>query len=158
MEIPEERRIIVFNRGTFIGLKASILSGGQFCPMSIHGLILEWKYAQKKDTKNSTSDVINKIIPILSPSIILLKWDPCLSASRTTSFHQKKAAAIRNTIAGKESDIDLAENLFTIKDVDSQIESDVRTGHGLRVIMWKLWNLFIIFFYFLMNFGRIEGN
>lgn len=145
IEIPEESRIIVFNRGTFIGLKASMLSGGQFWPISIHGLTLEWKYAQKKDTKNNTSDVINKIIPILSPSIILLKWEPCLRASRTTSFHHKKAVIIRNIKAGKERVIAFEENLFTIKEVDSQIERDVKTGHGLKVIMWKLWNLFIIY-------------
>lgn len=144
IEIPEDRRMIVLSSGTFIGLKASILSGGQLCPISIHGLTLEWKYAQKNDKKNNTSDLINKIIPILRPSIILLKWDPCLRASRTTSFHQKKAVAIRNLIAGRDSIIDFEENLFTIKEVLNQIESEVITGHGLRVIMWKLWNLFII--------------
>lgn len=145
MEIPDERRMIVLSRGTFMGLNASILSGGQFWPISIHGLILEWKYAQKKDTKNSTSDVINKIIPILSPSIIFLKWDPCLSASRTTSFHHKKAVIIRNLIAGKEIIIDFEENLLIINEVANQIEREVKTGHGLKEIIWKLWNLFIIY-------------
>lgn len=65
--------MIVFNNGTFMGLNASILSGGQFWPISIQGLTLEWKYAQKKDTKNKTSELMNRIIPILIPSIILLK-------------------------------------------------------------------------------------
>lgn len=128
-----------------MGLKASIFSGGQFWPISIHGLTLEWKYAQKNETKNNTSDVINKIIPIFSPSMILLKWDPCLSASRTTSFHHKKAVAIRNINAGSDIVKDFEENLLTIKEVDSQIVRDVSNGHGLNVIMWKLWNLFVIF-------------
>lgn len=155
IEIPDESKIIVFSKGTFIGLNASILWGGQFWPISMHGLILAWKYAQKKDTKNKISEVINRIIPILSPSTILLKWDPCLRASRTTSFHQKKAVAIRIVKAGIEILIDFKENLLTINEVDSQIDNDVRIGHGLRVIIWKLWNLFNIY---LMYLSGIKCN
>ena len=39
--------------------------------------------------------------------------------------------------------MDFEENLLIIKEVVNQMESEVSTGHGLRVIMWKLWNLFI---------------
>jgi hypothetical protein len=34
---PEERRIAVFNNGTWNGLKISILKGGQIFPTSIVG-------------------------------------------------------------------------------------------------------------------------
>lgn len=43
IEIPEDKRMTVFNSGTFMGSKASILLGGHDCPISIQGLTLEWK-------------------------------------------------------------------------------------------------------------------
>jgi len=64
---PEDKSRIVFIRGILIGLKVVIDKEGQFCPSSIVGEILLWKNAQKKDTKNKTSDTINKIIPIFKP-------------------------------------------------------------------------------------------
>jgi len=65
--IPEEIRIIVFKRGISKGLKGLIPKGGQSCPISILGDNEEWKKAQKKEKKNSTSEIINKIIPIRIP-------------------------------------------------------------------------------------------
>lgn len=40
-ETPDLTRIIVFNNGTFMGLKELIILGGQFTPISILGEILE---------------------------------------------------------------------------------------------------------------------
>jgi hypothetical protein len=59
----------VFIRGILIGLKVVIDREGQFWPNSTVGEILLWKNAQKKDTKNNTSDTINRIIPIFKPFI-----------------------------------------------------------------------------------------
>jgi len=42
-DTPELTKIIVFNRGTFIGLNALIWWGGQFSPISMLGEMLEWK-------------------------------------------------------------------------------------------------------------------
>lgn len=64
---PDLTRMMVFSSGTFIGLNVLIKGGGQDWPISSIGLTLEWKYAQKKEVKNSTSDVINRIIPIFNP-------------------------------------------------------------------------------------------
>jgi len=86
-DTPDERRMMVFSRGTFIGLNDVIELGGQFCPISMFGLILLWKYAQKNDMKNSTSEVMNRIIPILSPVITLDGCSPWIDASRDTSRH-----------------------------------------------------------------------
>lgn len=69
-ETPDLTKMIVFSKGTFMGLNVLILLGGQFRPISILGEILEWKYAQKKERKNMASDVINSIIPIFSPLVI----------------------------------------------------------------------------------------
>jgi len=60
---PEERRIIVFIKGTFQGLNASTPIGGQEQPNSILGERLLWKKAQKKEKKNITSEVTKSILP-----------------------------------------------------------------------------------------------
>jgi hypothetical protein len=64
---PEANRIAVFNNGTCIGLNGWIPVGGQVDPSSIVGDNLVWKNAQKNDTKNNTSDTINKFIPHRNP-------------------------------------------------------------------------------------------
>jgi len=48
MEIPDDTRIKVFNKGIFKGLKGEILCGGHIWPNSIFGDTLLWKNAQKK--------------------------------------------------------------------------------------------------------------
>jgi len=65
--MPEESKIIVFNKGIWKALKGKIPAGGQFNPISMEGARLLWKNPQKKDKKKKISDTINKIIPILSP-------------------------------------------------------------------------------------------
>jgi len=64
---PEDSRIIVFSKGTWKGLNGKIPWGGQNLPISKVGESLLWKKAQKKEKKNSTSEVINKIIPQRKP-------------------------------------------------------------------------------------------
>jgi hypothetical protein len=59
-----------------MGLKELIEVGGHDCPNSIVGEILLWKKAQKKDTKNSTSEAMNKIIPVFSPFITKFECVP----------------------------------------------------------------------------------
>jgi hypothetical protein len=70
--IPEESKIIVFNRGISNGLITSIPKGGQEIPNSTLGLILLLKKAQKNLIKNITSDKINRIIPSRIPLITSL--------------------------------------------------------------------------------------
>jgi len=53
----------VFNKGTSKALKVLIPFGGQILPISIVGVILAAKKAQKKAKKNITSDTIKSIIP-----------------------------------------------------------------------------------------------
>jgi hypothetical protein len=65
--IPEHNKIIVLSRGISIGLNVLIPAGGHDAPISIVGDNLLWKKPQKNDTKNNTSDTINKIIPHFSP-------------------------------------------------------------------------------------------
>lgn len=64
---PEAKRMVVFNRGTSNGFSGVIPIGGQYPPSSGVGAKLEWKKAQKKPVKKSTSDIINRIIPYRNP-------------------------------------------------------------------------------------------
>jgi hypothetical protein len=61
---PEDKRMIVFRRGILMGLNGVMETGGQFCPNSIVGEILVWRNAQKKATKNRTSEVMKRIMPV----------------------------------------------------------------------------------------------
>jgi len=74
--IPDDRRIIVFKRGTWMGLNTSMFIGGHSIPTSIFGDRLQWKNAQKNEKKNITSEVINRIIPHRSPLTTQVEWRP----------------------------------------------------------------------------------
>jgi len=73
---PEAKRIAVFSSGICMGLNGSIPVGGQVDPSSIVGDRLVWKKAQKNDTKNRTSDTINRIIPHRSPFVTVFVCSP----------------------------------------------------------------------------------
>jgi hypothetical protein len=88
---PDESNRIVFNKGILIGLKEIIEEGGQDWPNSIVGEILLWKKAQKKDTKNNTSEAMNKTIPVFNPFMTKLEWFPWVVPSRWISRHHEKA-------------------------------------------------------------------
>ena len=89
IETPEDKRIKVFKRGIFMGLKGEMEFGGQISPNSIFGEMLLWKKAQKNEKKNRTSDVINKIIPNLRPFRIKFEWRFSKVLSRIMSRHHK---------------------------------------------------------------------
>jgi hypothetical protein len=63
MVAPEQSKINVFKSGTSKGLKTSIPFGGQTVPISMVGVRLDAKNAQKKAKKNITSEAINNNIP-----------------------------------------------------------------------------------------------
>ena len=86
---PEDSRRIVLSKGILMGLKGWIERGGHLCPNSIVGEMLLWKKAQKKEAKKNTSDVIKRIIPVLSPFITKSEWFPWAVASRWMSRHHE---------------------------------------------------------------------
>ena len=65
---PEHNKISVFTKGTSKALNVGIPLGGQILPISIVGVRLAAKKAQKKAKKNITSETINKITPYRKPS------------------------------------------------------------------------------------------
>jgi len=90
IENPDLIRIIVLSRGTLIGLKGLIAWGGHIKPISILGLIPEWKNAQKNLIKNKTSERIKKIILFLIVLVIFLLCSPSLLASMEVFFHHSE--------------------------------------------------------------------
>jgi len=60
---PEDNKIKVLTKGISIGLNVFIPLGGQILPISIVGVRLASKNAQKKPKKNITSEAIKRIIP-----------------------------------------------------------------------------------------------
>jgi len=71
------------------GLKVTIPFGGQILPISIVGVILAAKKAQKKAKKNITSETINNIIPYLKPNCTMPVCWPSKVPSQITSRHHK---------------------------------------------------------------------
>jgi len=66
----------VFSNETCIGLKGWIPVGGQVDSSSVVGDSLVWKNAQKNDTKNGTSEMMNKIIPYRNPFVTIFVCNP----------------------------------------------------------------------------------
>ena len=71
---PDAKRTAVFRRGTLKGLSGLIPDGGQQHPNSGVGASLLWKKAQKKAKKNSTSDVMKRIMPHRRPDVTYVVW------------------------------------------------------------------------------------
>jgi len=134
-DTPELTKIIVLRSGTFMGLKDLMWLGGQLRPISMFGEILEWKYAQKNEKKNRTSEVMNRIIPIFNPLEIVWKWDPCLVVSVTIFVHQKKADAIIIMMKRKKLTFMVVVNLHRMYDTRFHEIIAFRIGHGLGEIM-----------------------
>jgi hypothetical protein len=66
----------VLRRGTWTGLNADTPIGGHKSPISITGVRLLWKNAQKKEKKNITSEIIKRIIPMRRPFVTTEVWSP----------------------------------------------------------------------------------
>jgi len=105
--IPDARRTTVLRRGSWKGFNALIPIGGHIHPNSGVGESLLWKNAQKKETKNITSETINKIIPIRKPVVTEDVWKPKIVPSRTTSRHHWNDVRNRVIKAKSKSNKDL---------------------------------------------------
>ena len=143
-EIPDDRRMIVFRRGIWKGFIAETPIGGQIFPISMFGARLLWKNIQKKDTKNNTSETINRIIPIRSPFMTFWSWYPWNLLSRATSRHQVEVTKINK---GKLILIGNIYFFLIIKikpPIRFNLNNPLRRGQGLGEIMWKGWYWFNI--------------
>lgn len=85
---PEDSSTTVFSRGIPHGESGDTPRGGQTAPISMLGLSLLWKKAQKKEKKKRTSETIKKTTPKRIPLLRGVEWNPWKVASRITSRHQ----------------------------------------------------------------------
>lgn len=139
IEIPDASKIKVFNNGILIGLKDLIPKGGHCIPTSTAGDNLLWKNAQKNDEKNSTSDMINSIIPHFILLITFLVCSPWNVDSRITSRHHW---IIVNTITVAPrfiNNIWLLWSHVIVPEAVVIIPIDAVRGQGLFSTRWNGW-------------------
>lgn len=133
----------MFRRGILIGLNDIMDMGGHVCPNSTVGEILLWKKAQKKEVKNSTSDAMNRIIPVFRPFITSSEWHPWDDDSRWMSRHHENATKVRVTIDNRMNNF---LTLFIRMMPDRTIHRDpleAIRGQGLISTRWKGLNFFV---------------
>lgn len=140
---PEAKRTTVFKRGSWKGFNALIPTGGHVHPNSGVGERLLWKKAQKNETKNITSEIINKIIPIRNPVVTALVWNPKTVPSRTTSRHHWNETKSKAIKAKKNKVKDLKWKKNTKPKVKQSPPNPLIKGQGLNSTKWKGWrNIF----------------
>lgn len=105
-------------------------------PNSILGANLEWKKAQKKDTKKNTSEVMNKIIPQRIPIDTFIEWLPWYVLSRTISRHHWIIIIINVIVPIDIKCIEGKWNHSTIPKVMNNPAVDPSKGQGLWLTKW----------------------
>jgi len=134
--MPEESKIRVFKRGTWVALNGVIPVGGQKNPISRVGASLLWKKAQKKEKKNNTSEVINKIIPHRKPLITCKVWRPWNVLSRMISRHHWKVVNVIINIPNNIRFIIVIMNHLTMPVTKINAAKEAAIGHGLWSTKW----------------------
>lgn len=129
--IPDDKRIIVFNKGTWKGLNGLIPVGGQFKPISAVGASLLWKNAQKNEKKNKTSEVINRIIPKRSPLNTTWVCSPWKAPSRLISRHHWQQVILSVKIPKINKLVLNSLNHFTTPDTIMKAAIAPTIGQGL---------------------------
>ena len=141
----------MFSKGTPHGLNTVMPLGGHLDPISTLGAKLEWKKAQKKETKKNTSDVIKRIIPSRRPSSTIFVWNPWKVLSREISRHQVKA--VRKSI-DKLISIDVIPLKcihFERPIVKPKPKLETNRGHGDSSTIWKGWVILVDIRFTILN-------
>ena len=145
---PEEIKIIVFNKGTWKGLKTEMPNGGHNEPTSTVGANLLWKNAQKNLTKKNTSDTINRAMPQRRPSSTIDVWRPWIAPSREISRHHWIITNINVNIPKKKRLIEFMWNHDTIPVVRYKPPIEPNIGQGDSSTIWYGWHImFDIYIY-----------
>jgi len=134
--IPEESKIKVFSKGTWVALNGMIPEGGHKKPISSVGESLLWKKAQKNEKKNNTSEVINKIMPQRRPLMTCKVWRPWKVPSRVISRHHWKVVNVIIIIPRNIRFVILIINHLTIPVTIINVAKEAEIGHGLWSTKW----------------------
>jgi len=97
------------------------------------------KKRPKKEKKNKTSEVINKIIPHRIPSVTFNVWCPWKVASRDTSRHHWILDKITVVNPNINKFIDNRWNIFTKPEVSIIAPKEAVRGQGLFSTRWYGW-------------------
>ena len=100
---------------------------------------LEWKNAQKKETKKNTSEVINSTMPHFSPAVTIRVCSPWNDPSRETSRHQVNETKIREIKLINIRVLLLLWNQWANPVVSPRPIKEVRMGHGDSSTRWNGW-------------------
>jgi hypothetical protein len=139
---PDDRSIIVFNKGNSKGFIDSIPKGGHFAPNSIVGDNALWKKAQKIAKKNNTSDIINNATPMFKPLCTANVWLPRYVPSEIISLNHKAIEYATPTRVNNKILL-LWKNKWNVKAAENVIFNNdmlVLIGQGLGKTKWKEWN------------------
>jgi len=136
IETPEDRRIKVFRRGTWVALNGVIPKGGHVKPIYSVGESLLWKNAQKNEKKNKISEVMKRIIPHRSPLITTCVWSPWKVLSRVTSRHHIYEINNKEDRPSRNKLWLFNENHFDRPVATIKVAKDAKRGQGLWSIRW----------------------
>lgn len=142
---PDANRTAVFRSGTLNGLSGLIPVGGQAQPNSGVGANLLWKNAQKNAKKNSTSDVINRIIPHRKPFVTYVVWWPIKVLSRITSRHHWIIDIMIKNVATKRPIVVWRWNHDVNPSARESAPKEAVNGQGLISTRWNGCRTIIIF-------------
>ena len=133
---PEAKRMAVLRRGTSIGSRGLIPTGGHCPPSSRAGARLEWKKAQKKPKKKKASEAINRTMPYRSPFWTVGVWWPWNVLSRTMSRHHwnMTRAVVSKPMIRRYGVREW--NHIVRPEVVRRAAAAPRMGHGLGSTMW----------------------
>jgi len=137
------------------GLNVNNPIGGQYIPNSIFEDKLLWKNLQKKEIKKKISEIINKIIPHLSPLITFSVWSPWKVLSRVISRHHWNIVnkIIENPIIKRL--ILYWCNHLIIPETNIKVLRAPIKGQGLKFTKWNEW---IEWFDILKYFSIIKSS
>lgn len=142
---PEVSKIKVFNKGIPNGEKHLIPTGGQTPPIKGDGARLEWKKAQKNETKNITSEAMNSMKPNFKPRCTAKVWYPESASLKILKAHFNKLLTTTNKTNLNNQ---LKPQLWKIDTPPKAIENTpqaVIKGKGLVGSIWKGCDLRIFF-------------
>lgn len=138
IEIPDNNKITVFNKGTPKGFNGCTLTGGHTAPKKIEGDKLEAKYAQKNPKKNIISEPINNIKPIFKPLWTIIVWSPLYVASLITSRHHtyNEYNKDNNPIKRSKAPYSILCINEATPETNKNTLMDTAKGHGLLSNIW----------------------
>jgi hypothetical protein len=134
---PEVSKTIVFNKGIPRGEKHSIPTGGHTPPIKGEGAKLEWKNAQKNETKNIISETINKIKPSRKPFWTASVWKPASASLKTFLAQENKP---KRTPKTPSENTQLNPKLWKLDILPNAMKKTDQAVQKGKILVGSIWN------------------